>query len=473
MRVQFLSGDLTDYVGVIHPHELIRLLGQDLHLEYPFLSLTILSDDEEKDLVHALVSPLPLIRTTSITQIDPIDHRTSMKEWEWLAGCIQTDLLTHWIRWASENPIQRRDSKMTRALVRNPHSLVVEWITKLSMEELEQLIHDTHHDMFLNPSDEIIDLFLTVPFQRGVHRDTFAQNINPRAPAYLLETLHATPLRYQARELIQICSHPFASCEIVKVAWSELFRLYQRDVDYGVATWEPIGMIMLISLSSNPFLHQQVMEHLGEKEMKKYEKYLQFEWPLHLRHCSSSPHRQEEEDRKVCEYILSISNHMQHSPDVIWRLQKIASISDSDVMVDFLLSPPIRDTLLNCPEVMEVFLTNPHPRAVEWSLSVATTDVERYMPSLLNNPHPLAVERSIEYLLAISTRPDHPRFADLFRGVHNPNPHLVLSVLEYLQRVEDGEDGEDVEDDLQKPGMNQIDLFRLLSTTDRVIIVER
>lgn len=473
MRVQFLSGDLTDYVGVIHPHELIRLLGQDLHLDYPFLSLTILPDDVEKDFVHALVSPLPLIRTTSIPPIDATDHRTNMKEWEWLAGCIQTDLLTHWIRWASENPIQRRESKMTRALVRNPHSLVVEWITKLSMEELEQLIHDTHHDMFLNPSDEIIDLLLAFPPSVCcVHRDTFAQNINPRAPAYLLQTLQATPLRYQARELIQICSHPSASCGTVQVAWSELFRLYQRDVNHGVATWEPIGMLMLISLSSNPFLHQQVMEHLGEKEMKKYEKYLQFEWPLHLRHCSSSPHlHQEEEDRKVCEYILSIWNHrdveIQHSPDVIWRLQKIASISDSDVMVDFLLSPPIRDTLLNCPEVMEVFLANPHPRAVEWSLSVATTDVERYMPSLLNNPHPLAVERSIEYLLAISTHPNHPRFADLFRGVHNPNPHLVLSVLDHLQRFER------VEDDLQKPGMNPIDLFRLLSTTDRVMMVER
>lgn len=421
MKVLLLNGEIIEFPN--DPNDSSKhhqTISKHLNI-HPLQLRLIKPTNFNEDTYWAFISPKPVVQLSEYKIVNDF-HNISYEsydsyDFEWLRTCVNESVLTYFLKLRP----------CSKHLYRNPHPLVVEAI----LDHFDKNKESTIVELNKNPSDRVVDFLLAHP--QWIRLSTIRHNLNPRAIRYvyneyilnILNTIHERDL---IKCLCCILIHPNVEEDMVDHAFTELIKLRH-------------GVIKLVKLLNdttnytniNKYILPKLMRQNSHQTFQEVFRHFQFHQRDYRQICQSISDK--------LETLTQVSNVSKVSKDtccpnyfdVLDNVSRLATISDSDEVMDFILSKPVLDVWLKSHEytgsVVKLF-SNPHPKAVEWAIAnydrIGDVDTyhRQYRTLIHNNPHPDAVDFALSLLSQVKPKDGY------FQHTNNYNPKYVMGVLE-------------------------------------------
>lgn len=415
MKVLLLNGEIIEFPNdpsnYTKHHQIISK-----HLNIHPLQLRLIKPTNfNEDTYWAFISPKPVVHLSEYKIVNDSYDSYDSYDFEWLRTCVNESILAYFVKLYPRS----------KYLYMNPHPLVVEAI----LDDFDENKESTIVELNKNPSDRVVDFFLAHP--QWIRLSTISQNVNPRAIRYvyneyilnILNILNTIQEREHIRCLCHILIHPHTQEDMVEHAFTELVKLRY-------------GLITLVKLLNDTTNYTNINKYIFPKLMRQNSqtfqevfRHFQFYQRDYRQICQSISDKLE-----TLTNVTKVSNVTNDTYfDVLDNVSRLATISDSDEVMDFILSKPVLDVWLKSHEytgsVVKLF-SNPHPKAVEWAIAnydrIGDVDTyhRQYRTLIHNNPHPDAVDFALSLLSQVKPKDRY------FQHTNNYNPKYVMGVLE-------------------------------------------
>lgn len=343
-----------------------------------------------------------------------ISRKSSMDP-AWLETAVNESILMHYL----DMPL----SNVPTTLLANPHPLVVDRVSDVPMQKLVQTgIGMAHGNIFANPSDVIVDRIIHNYDEIQAHmiamwsRYHLSRNTNPRMVQYMISEY---PHHIKTDEFLKQ-SHDLAvdfALQSIQCDKTRMSLIIENVTSESAISWK-----LHAARTCNVATYTQILMQAFRSKHPRLISWALSELDKQIRMLGMN------QTIEMPAALLGNSNEMV----VDWLFQHFDLVNQSN-----------RDT--------NYLSENSHPRIVEWLFEDEETRIK--FPAFLSNAHPRAVEYSKKHLNAPLLR----RFDYRHAIVSNPNCDLLIWALHTFP-----------EDLMSDNGSQEIE--KKLSTIDTVIV---